>query len=73
MSELKIAVYGAGGVGGYFGAVLARAGYPVSLIARGEHLKAIRRQSIRPGFWRQSVTHKHPVDRCIRQTPVDQA
>jgi 2-dehydropantoate 2-reductase len=46
MSELKIAVYGAGGVGGYFGAVLARAGYPVSLIARGEHLKAIREKGL---------------------------
>jgi 2-dehydropantoate 2-reductase len=46
MSELKIAVYGAGGVGGYFGAVLSRAGYPVSLIARGEHLKAIREKGL---------------------------
>lgn len=46
MSELKIAVYGVGGVGGYFGAALARAGYPVSLIARGEHLKAIREKGL---------------------------
>ncbi|MGB9104456.1 MAG: 2-dehydropantoate 2-reductase [Terriglobales bacterium] len=47
MSELKVAVYGVGGVGGYFGAVLARAGNPVSLIARGEHLKAIREKGLR--------------------------
>jgi 2-dehydropantoate 2-reductase len=47
MSDLKIAVYGVGGVGGYFGAVLARAGNPVSLIARGEHLKAIRANGLR--------------------------
>ncbi len=47
MSELKIAVYGVGGVGGYFGAVLARAGHPVSMIARGEHLRAIRENGLR--------------------------
>jgi 2-dehydropantoate 2-reductase len=47
MSGLKIAVYGVGGVGGYFGAVLAHAGNPVSLIARGEHLKAIREKGLR--------------------------
>jgi 2-dehydropantoate 2-reductase len=47
MSDLKIAVYGVGGVGGYFGAALARAGYPVSVIARGEHLKAIREKGLR--------------------------
>jgi 2-dehydropantoate 2-reductase len=38
---MKIGVFGAGGVGGYFGAVLARAGYPVTIVARGEHLRAI--------------------------------
>lgn len=46
-SRLNIAVYGVGGVGGYFGGVLARAGNPVSLIARGEHLKAIRANGLR--------------------------
>ena len=40
MSELKIAVYGVGGVGGYFGAVLARAGNPVSLISHTANLLA---------------------------------
>ncbi len=39
---MKIAIYGAGGVGGYYGAVLARAGHEVALIARGAHLAAIR-------------------------------
>lgn len=32
----------AGGVGGYYGGVLARLGHDVSFIARGNHLKAIR-------------------------------
>lgn len=39
---MNIAIYGAGGVGGYYGGVLARAGHQVSLIARGAHLAAIR-------------------------------
>jgi len=37
-----IAVMGAGSVGGYYGALLARAGHPVSFIARGAHLAALR-------------------------------
>ena len=39
---MRIAIYGAGGVGGYFGGVLARAGQDVVLVARGAHLDAIR-------------------------------
>jgi 2-dehydropantoate 2-reductase len=39
---MKIAVFGAGGVGGYLGGLLALAGHDVSFIARGEHLEAIR-------------------------------
>lgn len=44
---MKIAIYGAGGVGGYYGAVLARAGHDVSLVARGAHLEAIRQAGLR--------------------------
>ncbi len=39
---MKIAVFGTGGVGGYFGARLAAAGEDVHFIARGRHLDAIR-------------------------------
>jgi len=39
---MNVAVYGVGGVGGYFGAQLARAGVDVRMIARGDHLRAIR-------------------------------
>ena len=44
---MKIAVLGAGGVGGYFGGRWAQAGLDVTLIARGEHLEAIQRYGIR--------------------------
>jgi 2-dehydropantoate 2-reductase len=40
-NRMKFAIVGAGGVGGYFGAKLAAAGYDVTFIARGEHLRAI--------------------------------
>ena len=39
--RMKFAIVGAGGVGGYFGGKLAAAGYDVTFVARGEHLKAI--------------------------------
>ncbi len=43
---MKIAVIGAGGVGGYFGARLASAGLPVTFVARGAHLAAIRERGL---------------------------
>jgi 2-dehydropantoate 2-reductase len=39
---VRFAVVGAGAVGGYFGAKLARAGHDVTFVARGAHLAAIR-------------------------------
>ncbi len=38
---MRIAVFGAGSVGGYFGGRLAIAGEDVIFIARGEHLNAM--------------------------------
>lgn len=39
---MRIAVMGSGGIGGYFGGLLGKAGADVTLIARGAHLAAIR-------------------------------
>jgi 2-dehydropantoate 2-reductase len=44
---MKIAIVGAGGVGGYFGAKLAAGGEEVHFIARGEHLAAMRSNGLR--------------------------
>ncbi len=44
---MKICVYGAGAIGGYFGARLARCGHDVTLIARGPHLEAMRKNGLR--------------------------
>ncbi len=42
----RIAVMGAGAVGGYYGGVLARAGHAVTLIGRATHVDAIRRDGL---------------------------
>ena len=39
---VRIAIVGAGGVGGYFGGRLAAAGADVNFLARGAHLAALR-------------------------------
>lgn len=57
---MRIAVFGAGGVGGYFGGRLAQAGENVLFIARGEHLQALctqglRVESVKGDFMLQSV------------------
>ena len=44
---MRIAVIGAGGVGGYFGARLAQAGNDVAFVARGPHLAALRANGLR--------------------------
>ena len=44
---MRIAVYGTGGVGGYFGGSLARAGEDVTFIARGEHLRAMEANGLK--------------------------
>ncbi len=57
---MRIAVFGAGGVGGYFGGRLAQAGEEVVFIARGEHLKALQTVGLRveldPGRLRRQAS-----------------
>jgi len=44
---MKIAILGTGGVGGYYGGLLARSGQDVTFVARGAHLAAIREHGLR--------------------------
>jgi len=46
LTKMKIAILGTGGVGGYFGAKMAQAGFNVSFLARGAHLDAMRRNGL---------------------------
>ncbi len=73
---MRIAIYGPGGAGGYFGARLARAGEDVVFIARGAHLAAIRENGLRvdsvdgkfvarPAVATDDPSHAGPVDVVI--------
>ncbi len=44
---MKIAIFGAGAIGGYLGVMLHRAGADVSFVARGAHLAAMRENGVR--------------------------
>src|SRR3954470_14589861 len=44
---MKIVIAGAGAIGGYIGAKLAKAGADVVLFARGPHLKAMQERGLR--------------------------
>ena len=50
---MRFGIMATGGVGGYFGAMLARSGKDVAFIARGAHLEALRRDGLRV----ESVAH----------------
>ncbi|MCZ7596962.1 MAG: 2-dehydropantoate 2-reductase [Gammaproteobacteria bacterium] len=68
----SFAIMGSGGVGGYFGARLARAGYPVTMIARGEHLAAMRRHGLSIEGPDESFTEKvRATDDPADVGPVD--
>ena len=45
--EMHIVIYGTGGVGGYFGARLAKSGNKVTFIARGTHLQAMKNNGLK--------------------------
>jgi len=70
---MRVLIVGAGGVGGYFGAKLARAGTAVTFLARGAHLAAIQRDGLRvrsavDGEW---VVRAHAVADVRGEPPVD--
>ena len=43
---MKVCIFGAGAIGGYLGVQLAQAGAEVSLVARGAHLEAMRKNGV---------------------------
>jgi 2-dehydropantoate 2-reductase len=60
---MRIAIFGTGGVGGYFGGRLAETGTDVTFIARGAHLAALRQRGLRI----ESPQGRHQVSR-VRAT-----
>jgi 2-dehydropantoate 2-reductase len=71
---MKFAIMGAGGLGAYYGGMLARAGQPVHFIARGAHLQALQRdglhvESAHVGDFH--LPHVEATDDPARIGPVD--
>jgi len=73
---MRVAIFGTGGVGGYFGGRLARGGEDVTFIARGEHLRAMQTRGLKvdslngdfvinPAKATDDVTEIGPVDLVI--------
>ncbi len=58
---MKICIYGAGAIGGYLGAELALGGNDVSLIARGPHLEARRRNGVSLWVGEEGTIVRPPV------------
>jgi 2-dehydropantoate 2-reductase len=70
---MRIAVIGAGGVGGAFGAALAKAGSDVTFVARGAHLSAMKAKGLKVVGPRGDV-HLSPTqatDNPANIAPVD--
>jgi 2-dehydropantoate 2-reductase len=71
---MRIAVIGAGGVGGFFGGKLAQAGHDVVFVARGAHLAALREHGLRvEGPHAFAVASVNAVDSVAQVGPVDAA
>jgi 2-dehydropantoate 2-reductase len=69
---VKVAVLGAGAIGAYVGAALARAGAEVHLIARGAHLEALRRNGVEVLSQRGDfIARPHATDDPRDVGPVD--
>ena len=84
---MRIVVAGSGGVGGYFGAKLAKAGEDVTFVARGKHLEAIRANGLKirsavEGDWSvkasavESLEGHEPADLvlfCVKSFDTEEA
>ncbi len=69
---MRAAVLGAGAIGAYVGAALARGGTDVHLVARGEHLEALRRDGVRVRSPRGDFAARPPAtDDPAEIGPVD--
>ena len=70
---MRVGVMGAGGLGGYFGGLLARNGADVTLVARGPHLMAMQAQglSVRSELAGRFVVHPPVTDNPASMGVVD--
>jgi len=67
---MRIAIFGTGGVGGYFGGRLAQTGADVVFIARGEHLQAMRQNGLKVDSIKGDFV-VHPIQATDDPTEID--
>jgi 2-dehydropantoate 2-reductase len=70
---MKILIMGTGGVGGYYGGLLAQQGHQVTFISRGAHLYAIRHEGLKVNSIHGNFTvfPANATDDPARVEPVD--
>ena len=69
---MKVAIFGAGAIGGFLGVRFAQAGADVSLVARGPHLAALRAHGARLQFeGKEEVAHVRCTDNPAELGPQD--
>jgi len=69
---MKVAIYGAGAIGGLIGAHLARTGQDVTLIARGPHLAALKEKGLHiHGLSGDFTVHPKATEHAIEAGPQD--
>jgi 2-dehydropantoate 2-reductase len=70
---MRIAIMGTGGIGGYYGGLLAQSGQDVTFVARGQHLQAIREKGlqIKSVFDNLTVSPVQATDKPSTVGPVD--
>ena len=64
---MRFGIMATGGVGGYFGAMLARGGKDVAFIARGAHLEAMRKDGC---AWKASRPENSPREKECSRIPL---
>ena len=70
---MKITIMGTGGVGGYYGGLLAQKGHDVTFIARGAHLQAIQKNGlqVKSIFGDFTISPAKATDDPVQAGPVD--
>ncbi len=69
---MRICIYGAGAIGGYMGALLSLSGIDVTLVARGPHLQAMKKNGLKIISDGQEITaYPHCTDDPAEAGPQD--
>ena len=68
---MKICIVGAGAIGGYLAVKLKHSGHDVSIVARGDHLKAIQQKGLTLTSSENDITVKLDASTTVPEEPQD--